>query len=128
MNEIDKWRREADRRLAAPIQQERPITTVIGKVDDRFEQIMSARQRGMTWSTIALALGGDGEIKEESVESAFRRICAEKGLAMPRRKPVTKAPIKSKTPQAYKTPAVAPKASEADGTLFGERWVDNGDD
>jgi hypothetical protein len=30
-------------------------------------------------ATIALALGADGEIKEESVESAFRRICAEKG-------------------------------------------------
>jgi hypothetical protein len=79
MKEIDKWRREADRLLAAPIQHERPISTVIGKVDDRFEQIMSARQRGMTWATIALALGADGEIKEESVESAFRRICAEKG-------------------------------------------------
>lgn len=121
MKELEKWRREADRLLAAPIERKRSITSVVGKVDDRFDSIMAARRRGMTWAAIASALAPDGSAKEESVESAFRRLSEERGVAMPRR--TTPGTVK----KPVKAPTVAPAAQD-DNTLFGQRWVDNGDD
>ncbi|UUR06742.1 hypothetical protein [Sphingomonas glaciei] len=78
-----KWRKKADELLAAPVHKKRDITSVAGKVDDRFEAIYAARQRGMAWKPIALALEDGAPIKVDAVESAFTRICNERGVAPP---------------------------------------------
>ncbi|WP_454888302.1 hypothetical protein [Sphingobium herbicidovorans] len=121
MKEIDKWRRDADRLLAAPVERKRSLNSVIGKVDDRFEPIMAARRRGMTWAAIAAALGPDGSLKIEAVESAFRRVCDERGTVPPRRTPASSGKKSAKA-------SVATPPSQSNGTFFGQRWVDGGDD
>lgn len=128
--DINKWRREADRQLGAPVVRIRAISTVAGKVEDRFEQVMAARQKGMPWRTIADALTGDVELKEESVESAFRRLCSERGLIPPGRRQARK----NETGMAFSShdrPVRGTASSPTpQGQLFGEqdRWVDDGDD
>ncbi|MFN3725994.1 MAG: hypothetical protein ACK4SZ_06780 [Allosphingosinicella sp.] len=123
MGSLEKWRASADKLLAAPVVRQRNIKTVAGKVEDRFEPILAARRRGMPWADIAVALEGDTPIKVDAVESAFKRICLERGIAPPgrRRGSVEKRATRNGPPSA--TP-------ETQQTLFNEapeRWVDDGE-
>lgn len=130
MKDVDKWRREADRRLAASVARKRSITTTTGKVEDRFDGILDARRRGMNWAMIADALEPDGSLKTEAVESAFKRLCIERGVAPPSRsRSIDKS--KAARPRAEVSAAPAGKTlSTSQGGLFPDqhRWVDEGDD
>lgn len=127
----DKWRRDqAVRRLAAPVINRRTTGTLTGKVEECFDEIMAARRRGMSWRQTAEALGGEDSLNPESVESAFRRICEERGIAAPLRgrerktvAPRTVAPV-AREPHA----AIRTQLAQQDGPFGHQRWVDNGDD
>lgn len=128
-DDIRKWRSQVDRLLAAPITRSRPIGTIAGKVDDRFDAIFEARGRGMSWLAIAAALDADGKLNSESVESAFRRLCVERGVNSP------KAQRVGRGEQGTATPATVSNAghhrndkSTVDVRGASARWVDNGDD
>ncbi|MBA2933884.1 hypothetical protein HZF05_07195 [Sphingomonas sp. CGMCC 1.13654] len=128
----DKWRREqAVRRLAAPVTNRRTTGTLTGKVEECFDEIMAARRRGMSWKQIAEALGGEDPLNPESVESAFRRICEERGVASPTRGRKTKKITEpsASTPVTHKPrEAIKPQPVQHDGLSGHQRWVDNGDD
>ncbi|NYD91603.1 hypothetical protein [Sphingomonas melonis] len=130
MKDVDKWRREADRRLAASVARKRSITTTTGKVEDRFDGILDARRRGMNWAMIADALEPDGSLKTEAVESAFKRLCIERGVAPPSR---SRSIDKSKAARPRAEVSAVPTGktlSTSQGGLFPDqhRWVDEGDD
>lgn len=130
MKDINKWRREADRLLEAPVVRKRSISTVAGKVEDRFEQVLAARRRGMHWRMIAGALATDGELKEESVESAFRRLCAERGISPTnRRETRTNDKGKVRLKHSRAEDEISPTLASPQ-RIFGahDRWVDDGDD
>jgi hypothetical protein len=126
-DEVKKWRSQVDRLLAAPIARNRSMETITGKVDDRFESIFDARRRGMGWVAIAGALDAEGKLNQESVESAFRRLCEERGVSSPKpqRAPMVTATSVS-APQQNSRPSVKPASPEGSGA--GERWVDDGDE
>lgn len=130
MKDVEKWRREADRRLAAPVARKRPITTTTGKVEDRFDGILDARRRGMNWAMITDALEPDGSLKTEAVESAFKRLCMERGVDPPKRsQSINKS--KAARPRAEVSAVPTGKTlSASQGGLFPDqhRWVDEGDD
>ena len=122
MSNLDKWRGKADKMLAAPVKRQRKLNTVAGKVEDRFEAILAARRRGMPWADIAKALEDGGPVKVDAVESAFKRICREKGITPPGQR---RAVIELASTMASPPVPAAPQQ-----TLFGdvpERWVDNGE-
>lgn len=127
MNSVDKWRRDADRMLSAPVERKRNINSITGRVEDRFEAILNARRRGMPWAQIALALETDGPVSADAVESAFKRICNELGVVPPRmRKPSSSANKASQKPVT----CGGETASAGQATLFDrpqKRWVDDGD-
>jgi hypothetical protein len=145
MSNAKNWRKKAGEKLAAPVIRKRNLSTVIGKVEDCFEAIRSARQRGMPWKDIAAALEDDIPISVDAVESAYTRICRERGLAASvrpsRSNRSNTLPSARKTgisEQTRQTPA-AKAAQEAQAhlgathqspppeSLFGEgRWIDNG--
>lgn len=124
MSNLDKWRAQADKILSAQVKRQRNIKSVAGKVEDRFDAILSARRRGMPWTDIAKALEDGSPIKVDAVESAFKRICFERGIVPPSRRPNT--PIgnsSSNTKKQETAPAPQPR-------LFPdapERWVDDGE-
>lgn len=155
MASYEKWRKKADQLLAAPIRKKRSLNTVVGKVEDCFNAIFAARQRGMAWKDIALAIEDGTTINVDAVESAFKRICEERGLTPPD-KPASRQASRPKLPDAAptddaSTPIVKttdaiddaraeigsgsgnPDERSADpesdkGTdLFGSRWVDDGE-
>lgn len=130
MKDVNKWRREADRLLKAPVVRVRAITTVAGKVEDRFDQVMAARKRGMPWRMIADALASDGDLKEESVESAFRRLCSERGMTPPGRRQTRRSKRVVNDPNHDRTDDEIRPMLASQQHLLGEhdRWVDNGDD
>jgi hypothetical protein len=123
MDNLNKWRTNADKLLAAPVLRKRSMTTVAGRVEDRFEAIVAARQRGMAWKDIAAALeNGDG-VKVDAVESAFKRICAERGITPPARARVERSVHPTRTPKDEPVPA--PQVDLFVGAE--ERWVDDGE-
>ena len=128
----DKWRREqAVRRLAAPVANRRTTSTLTGKVEECFDEIMGARRRGMSWNQIAEALGGEDPLNSESVESAFRRICDERGVVPPMRGRKAKKIMEpsAATPVACEPrKPIKPQPVQNDGLFGQQRWVDNGDD
>ncbi|WP_375287693.1 hypothetical protein [Sphingomonas sp.] len=128
----NKWRREqAVRRLAAPVANRRTTGTLTGKVEECFDEIMAARRRGMSWRQIAEALSGEDQPNPESVESAFRRICDERGVAPPMRRRKAKNIMEqgAVTPVARELgKPIKPQPVQQDGLFGHERWVDEGDD
>ena len=118
-----KWRRNADQMLAAPVVRKRDLKTIAGRVEDRFDAIMNARRRGMSWSDIAGAIAMDEPIKGGSVESAFRRISKDRAIAMPRRRADNLAATQPSVIQ--KGNPVRPTHSDL---FFASRRVDSGDD
>lgn len=129
MSDINKWRRDAARKLALPVQRNRDISSTIGKVDDQFEGIFGARRRGMPWKQIAAALDDGEEINADALESAFKRLCAERGIEPPKRVKSTRlAPLPAILPTVSRqtTPRSIDQAN-----LFAndkpERWIDDGE-
>ncbi|URD60701.1 hypothetical protein M8312_13125 [Sphingomonas sp. KRR8] len=146
MTSEEKWRRRADGLLAAAIRKKRSLNTITGKVDDRFQEILAARQRGMAWKDIAAAIEDGTTIKADAVESAFKRICEERNVNPPGKgarnsasrvtcsntKTIDKPSLS--TLEVNKGAAVdnddsAPNAGENSkgADLFGSRWVDDGE-
>ena len=81
----EKWRRDAERLLKEPVVRKRSLETVVGKVDNLFDSIHDARSRGMSWDMIKQALSPDGSLSTPAIESAFKRLCEERGATVPRR-------------------------------------------
>lgn len=81
MNELDKWRREASRKLQAQVERKRDLNTVTGRVEDRFDEIRAARRRGMSWKQIALAIADGEPVSVAAIESAWKRIAASPSAA-----------------------------------------------
>lgn len=124
MGDLNKWRANADKMLSAPVIRRRRITSVAGRVEDRFESIVAARQRGMAWKDIAVALENGEFVKVDAVESAFKRICIERGLAPPTRARVARNAHSTTKIRNEQVPA------EFQPEFFGgmeERWVDDGE-
>lgn len=124
MSSLEKWRANADKALSAPVKRQRKFKSVAGKVEDRFDAILSARRRGMPWTDIAKALEDGEPIKVDAVESAFKRICFERGINPPRqrRTPATRSPGVKDNP--------SPAQVGSQTSFFGEvaeRWVDDGE-
>ncbi|WP_191993007.1 hypothetical protein [Sphingomonas parva] len=122
MDKLNSWRREADRKLAAPVTRTRAIASVIGKVEDRFEAIYDARKRGMPWKVIAAALEDGETLKVDAVESAVKRLCKERDLPVPKKKGAARqvaaahsapAPAPSPASAPAKAPAPAPASKTA---------------
>lgn len=148
----DKWRKKAAELLAAPVRKIRDLDTIIGKVEDQFEHIYAARQRGMAWKDIAAALEDGEPISVDAIESAFKRICEERGMKPPRKqtsREKTTSNVVAKT-KAGESDTSAPSkcsgspdaaganendnsqssggdSSESGSDLFGDRWVDDGE-
>lgn len=123
MSSLEKWRAVADKALSAPVKRQRNFKSVAGKVEDRFDAILSARRRGMPWPDIAKALEDGASIKVDAVESAFKRICLERDISPPRRRITAAGDAGVKS-----NPLPAQSASQQ--TFFDqgeERWVDDGE-
>ena len=124
MDNLNKWRSDVNKQLSLPVVRRRSISSVAGRVEDRFEAIMEARQRGMPWKAIAAALDNGDQIKVDAVESAFKRICAEHGVPIPPRLRIKRAVSKVSNIRPQNDVG-APEIN-----LFGEsgeRWVDDGE-
>ncbi|HET6526055.1 hypothetical protein [Sphingopyxis sp.] len=123
MSDIGKWRNDAVRKLAAPVERRRDLGSVIGRVEDRFEDILDARRRGMAWAQIAKAIENKDAVSIDAVESAFKRVCREKGItAAMRQRPVRKTETSANKNRA--------RSSSEQTNLFGTqqgRWVDDGE-
>lgn len=124
MSDIGKWRNDAVRKLAAPVERRRDLGSVIGRVEDRFEDILDARRRGMAWAQIAKAIENKDAVSIDAVESAFKRVCREKGItAAIRQRPIRKTETSAKGKGA--------RPSSEQTNLFGTqqqgRWVDDGE-
>lgn len=127
MSDMKKWRGEAARLLSAPIERKRDLGSVIGRVDDRFDEILDARRRGMAWAQIAKALENRDVVSVDAVESAYKRVCQERGVeAAIRRGPVQARPSQVPVPRIHQRPGPSEQTN-----LFGstqqERWVDDGE-
>jgi len=122
MSKDDKWRREADRLLSSPVPRERGLATVVGRVEDRFDGILAARRRGVSWKAIARALEHGGDVTVAAAESAFKRICHERNVAPPSRR------TRGKTVVGEASPAKAISSTSEQPSLFAkrERYVDDG--
>lgn len=123
MSKDDKWRREAARKLAAPIERKRDLDSVIGRVEDRFEAIMDARRRRMPWAQIAAAVENGDIVSVDAVESAFKRVCRERSIDMAVRRQMPKEPGSAVDDNP------APSSTEQ-ANLFEkrqERWIDDGE-
>lgn len=83
MTRDNDWRKKAAELLAAPTPKKRNLSSAAGKVDDQFEAVYAARQRRKAWKDIAIALEKGEPIKVDAVESAFMRICKERGVTPP---------------------------------------------
>lgn len=124
MSSLEKWRAHADKALSVSVKRQRNFKSVAGKVEDRFDAILSARRRGMPWSDIAKALEDGVPIKVDAVESAFKRISFERGISAPRQRRATA----SRNPGVNDDPPPAQVGSQS--SFFGEvadRWVDDGE-
>lgn len=123
MRNLNKWRANANKALAGPVRRRRDTESVTGRVEDRFEEISAARSRGMPWKDIAHALEDGAAISADAVESAFKRICAERAIRSPSRRA---APSRVLSPKVGSTaPAVTDHPNLFAPTA--ERWVDDGD-
>lgn len=85
-NKYERWRPDAEKLLQEPVARKRSSETVIGKVDELFGPIHDARSRGMTWRAIRDALSADKGVKVSAIESAFKRLCEERGVTAPSRR------------------------------------------
>lgn len=86
MSENTKWNRDVARKLAAEPNRRRSTTSVVGRVEAHFDAIRQARSRGMGWAQVAEALSINDKVRVDAVESAFRRVCIERGLLATKRK------------------------------------------
>ena len=123
MSDVKKWRNEAARRLAEPVQRKRDLGSVIGRVEDRFDEILDARRRGMAWGQIAKAIENNDVVSVDAVESAYKRVCQEKGVEAAIRRRSVRQPQTSVARNHQRS------ASSEQANLFGvqERWVDDGE-
>lgn len=123
MSDMKKWRNEAARRLAEPVQRKRDLGSVIGRVEDRFDEILDARRRGMAWGQIAKAIENNDVVSVDAVESAYKRVCQEKGVEAAIRRRSVRQPQTSAARNDQRS------ASSEQANLFGvqERWVDDGE-
>lgn len=121
MSDIGKWRNDAVRKLAAPVERGRDLGSVIGRVEDRFEDIFDARRRGMTWAQIAKAIENKDAVSIDAVESAFKRVSREKGI---------NTAIRQRLVRKNETSANVSRArssSEQKNLFEAQRWVDDGE-
>lgn len=123
MRNLDKWRANANKALAGPVRRRRDTESVTGKVEDRVEEISAARSRGMPWKDIAHALEDGAVISADAVESAFKRICAERGIRCPGRRA---GPSRVPPPKVGSTVPVVTDHPNLFAPIA-ERWVDDGE-
>lgn len=121
MENAKKWKKGAVEALSQPIKRTRGLKSVIGRVETTFDEIRAARQRGMPWSDIAVALQHDDNVSVSAVESAYKRLCREKGVnstSLRNSRQVSRKSVKD----------AGAKHNEPNAGLFdSQRWVDDGE-
>lgn len=123
------WHERAILQLSVAVVRKRDLSTTIGRVEHLYKQMADARRRGMRWHDIAAALSDATlTLKANSVESAMRRVSAERNLPMP--EPTKLSRMRSPDRQRPAPPvqsAVAPQQIAPPSVQF-RRLVDNGED